>query len=60
MDIMTFRAYKYKMLASKPKVVQEVSDRRVLLGSQTMSIECLALIISHVEVEYTKDNGDIK
>ena len=55
MDIMTFRAYKYKMLAGKPKVVQEVSDRRVLLGSQTMSIECLALIISHVEVEYTKE-----
>lgn len=56
MDIMTFRAYKYKMLAGKPKLVQDVVNRRLqltldLLDRQTMSIEGLAIIISLAEDE---------
>ena len=61
MDTMTFRAYKYKMLAGKPKLVQDVVNRRLqltldLLGSETMSVEGLAIIISNAMDEHTKDN----
>lgn len=61
MDIMTFRAYKYKMLAGKPKLVQDVVNRRLqltldLLGREAMSVEGLAIIISHAMDEHTKDN----
>ena len=60
MDTMTFRAYKYKMLAGKPKLVQDVVNRRLhltldLLGRESMSVEGLALIISHAEDEHAKD-----
>ena len=62
MDIMTFRAYKEKMLASKPKLVQEIANRRIqltldLLDTETMSVEGLALIISHVDYEQVKENN---
>ena len=60
MDIMTFRAYKYKMLAGKPKLVQDVVNRRLqmtldLLGREAMSVEGLAIIISHAMDEHSKD-----
>lgn len=60
MDIMTFRAYKYKMLAGKPKLVQDVVNRRLqltldLLGREAMSVEGLAIIISQAMDEHTKD-----
>lgn len=60
MDIMTFRAYKYKMLAGKPKSVQDVVNRRLqltldLLGREAMSVEGLAIIISQAMDEHTKD-----
>lgn len=60
MDIMTFRAFKYKMLAGKPKLVQDVVNRRLqltldLLGREAMSVEGLAIIISQAMDEHTKD-----
>lgn len=60
MDIMTFRAYKYKMLAGKPKLVQDVVNRRLqltldLLGREALSVEGLAIIISQAMDEHTKD-----
>lgn len=60
MDIMTFRAYKYKMLAGKPKLVQDVVNRRLqltldLLGREALSVEGLAIIISQAIDEHTKD-----
>ena len=63
MDIMTFRAYKEKMLSTKSKVVQQISNQRIqltldLLGTETMSVEGVALIISHVEYEHTKNQDE--
>lgn len=60
MDIMTFRAFKYKMLAGKPKLVQDVVNRRLqltldLLGREAMSVEGLAIIISQAMDEHIKD-----
>ena len=59
MDIMTFRAYKEKMLANKPKLVQEIANRRIqltldLLDTETMSVEGLALIIAQTEFHNAK------
>lgn len=56
MDIMTFRAYKERMLANKPKEVKEEACKRIqltldLLDTETMSVEGLAIIIA--QTEYT-------
>ena len=50
------------MLANKPKLVQEIANRRIqltldLLDTETMSVEGLALIISHVDYEQVKENN---
>lgn len=56
MDIMTFRAIKARMLVKQAPAIREIINHRVeyvldLLGTKTMSIEVLALIVSQVAFE---------
>ena len=56
MDIMVFRAHKAKMLDRQAPAIRDTINHRVnyvldLLGTETMSIEGLALIISQVTFE---------
>lgn len=54
MDLMTYRAYISKMLSNETTEVTDEAIRRMnltlnLLGSETMSIEGVAIIISMVK-----------
>ena len=56
MDIATFRAHKTKMLSKQAPAIRDTINHRVnyvldLLGTETMSVEGLALIISQVTFE---------
>ena len=56
MDIMTFRALRAKMLDRQAPAIRDTINHRIdyvldLLGTETMSIEGLALIISQVSFE---------
>ena len=56
MDIMTFKAHKAKMLDRQAPAIRDTINHRIdyvldLLGTETMSIEGLALIISQVSFE---------
>ena len=56
MDIATFRAHKTKMLSKQEPAIRDTINHRVnyvldLLGTETMSVEGLALIISQVAFE---------
>lgn len=56
MDIATFRAHKTKMLSKQAPAIRDIINHRVnyvleLLGTETMSIEGLALIVSQVAFE---------
>lgn len=56
MDIMTFRAHKAKMLDRQAPVIRDTINHRIdyvldLLGTETMSAEGLALIVSQVAFE---------
>ena len=56
MDIMTFRAHKAKMLDRQAPAIRDTINHRIdyvldLLGTETMSVEGLALIISQVAFE---------
>lgn len=56
MDIMVFRALRTKMLSKQAPAIRDTINHRVnyvldLLGTETMSIEGLALIISQVTFE---------
>ena len=56
MDIMTFRAHKAKMLDRQAPAIRDTINHRIdyvldLLGTETMSVEGLALIISQVTFE---------
>ena len=56
MDIMTFKADKAKMLDRQAPAIRDTINHRIdyvldLLGTETMSIEGLALIISQVSFE---------
>ena len=56
MDIMTFKAHKAKMLDRQAPAIRDTINHRIdyvldLLGTETMSIEGLALIISQVAFE---------
>ena len=56
MDIMTFRTLRTKMLDRQAPAIRDTINHRIdyvldLLGTETMSIEGLALIISQVSFE---------
>lgn len=56
MDIATFRAHKTKMLSKQEPAIRDTINHRVnyvleLLGTETMSVEGLALIVSQVIFE---------
>ena len=56
MDIMTFRAHKAKMLDRQAPAIRDTINHRIdyvldLLGTETMSVEGLALIVSQVAFE---------
>ena len=56
MDIMTFKAHKAKMLDRQAPAIRDTINHRIdyvldLLGTETMSIEGLDLIISQVSFE---------
>ena len=56
MDIMTFRALRAKMLDRQAPAIRDTINHRIdyvldLLGTETMTIEGLALIISQVSFE---------
>ena len=56
MDIMTFKAHKAKMLDRQAPAIRDTINHRIdyvldLLGTETMSIEGLALIVSQVSFE---------
>ena len=56
MDIMTFRALRTKMLDRQAPAIKDTINHRIdyvldLLGTETMSVEGLALIISQVTFE---------
>ena len=56
MDIMTFKAHKAKMLDRQAPAIRDTINHRIdyvldLLGTETMSIEGLALIVSQVAFE---------
>ena len=56
MDIMTFRVLRTKMLDRQAPAIRDTINHRIdyvldLLGTETMSIEGLALIISQVSFE---------
>ena len=56
MDIMTFRAHKAKMLDRQAPAIRDTINHRIdyvldLLGTETMSAEGLALIVSQVAFE---------
>lgn len=56
MDIATFRAHKTKMLSKQEPAIRDTVNHRVnyvleLLGTETMSVEGLALIISQAIFE---------
>ena len=56
MDIMTFRAHKAKMLNKQAPAIRDTINHRIdylldLLGTETMSVEGLALIVSQVAFE---------
>ena len=56
MDIATFRAHKTKMLSKQELAIRDTINHRVnyvleLLGTETMSVEGLALIVSQVIFE---------
>ena len=56
MDIATFRAHKTKMLNKQEPAIRDTINHRVnyvleLLGTETMSVEGLALIVSQVIFE---------
>lgn len=58
MDILLFRSHKNKMLSQKSEEVQSEANRRIqlvldLLGTEVMSVEGLAIIISQVQSELT-------
>ena len=56
MDIMTFRAHKAKMLNRQAPEIRDTINYRIeyvldLLGTDTMSVEGLALLVSQVSFE---------
>ena len=56
MDIMTFRVHKAKMLDRQAPAIRDTINHRIdyvldLLGTETMSVEGLALIVSQVALE---------
>ena len=56
MDIMVFRALRTKMLDRQAPAIRDTINHRIdyvldLLGTETMSVEGLALIISQVSFE---------
>lgn len=56
MDIITFRAHKTKMLSKQAPAIRDTINHRIdyvldLLGTETMSIEGLALIVFQVAFE---------
>ena len=56
MDIATFRAHKTKMLDKQAPAIRDTINHRIeyvleLLGTETMSVEGLALIVSQVIFE---------
>ena len=63
MDILLFRSHKNKMLSQKSEEVQSEANRRIqlvldLLGTEVMSVEGLAIIISQVQSELTTPNKE--
>ena len=56
MSILLFRSHKNKMLSQKSQQVQDEANHRIqlvldLLGTEVMSVEGMAIIISQVQAE---------